>query len=355
MLFNIERDNGQVIEGYLVPDGFSEQPWIEVFGNEGLLAELPCDRVKISIVEANRHETGLIGFLLDDTVIRDIKDRDFLLIRDKKTKILIYRRAREASLITQKILRLETQLLPQIGIDRELSRHFQYYINSAEHYGDETVQQVFHLDQVKSIYMSGRLLIKNYTSFLNRDFKVFALLQDPYYEMAERLIFFAKHKQLNLDFLATRDRLLLSPLMSYFSEFSFQDEATISKKIKQIPVDYRKLLRSPVVRQLTTADPNGEVSYGSVSAALDLLSRMEFIGTRSKLNDFEAAMSTYFDQDDLGTGASRPNSKIQWLADILSNIPSIQNLLEEDLILFHYCNTALKTVEAQTITKLEST
>ena len=62
MLFNVEYDAGTTIEGYLVPDGFSDRPRIAIFDGDEALNEFDCDGLRDAVRTSGRHATGVVGF-----------------------------------------------------------------------------------------------------------------------------------------------------------------------------------------------------------------------------------------------------------------------------------------------------
>src|SRR5262245_3694990 len=112
MLFNIERDEGIRVVGYLVPDGFSDTPSVRISDGHQDLLTLPCQEERAALVAAGRHATGLCGFAIDETMVKDLPRQDHLEIYDNETGILIYRRRPAAQLIQKRIFRLETHLFP---------------------------------------------------------------------------------------------------------------------------------------------------------------------------------------------------------------------------------------------------
>src|ERR1700749_4966046 len=127
MLFNIERDEGNRIVGYVVPDAFSGPSSIRITDGEHDLAVLQCQEPHTALVAAGRHATGLCGFTIDDTVVSDLARLEALEIYDHETGILIYRRRAPSKMIQKRVFRLETPLIPLWRLDDRIERHFQYF------------------------------------------------------------------------------------------------------------------------------------------------------------------------------------------------------------------------------------
>ncbi len=205
MLFNLEFDQGTCLEGYLIPDGFSDAPQIRVSDEQGTIGVFPCDQPRPAVAAAGRHQTGMVGFRLDASSIPDIAENQTLTIHDAKSGVMIYRRLAHPP-VARKLVRLETQILPMIKFDRHCGSYFQYELFAAERFGHETALQVFHLNSVNSIYISGRMLMRNYEDFLGKGFEAIAFLHDPYYEMALRIFLLKRMSTTPVSFLGDRDK-----------------------------------------------------------------------------------------------------------------------------------------------------
>ena len=179
MLFNLERDTKTSIVGYLVPDGFADHPRIAVCDPSGKLFEMDCNEMREAIIQSGRHETGINGFRVDDKVLPDIAAYQELSVFDAKSGVLIYRRVPKDSVVAQKIVRVETQIIPFLALDHAIKPRFQYGAEGADRFGVETVMQMFHLHAIPSIYIAGRLHIKGFTEFLDRDFKAVTVINEP--------------------------------------------------------------------------------------------------------------------------------------------------------------------------------
>ena len=174
MLFSLERDTKTSIVGYLVPDGFADQPRIVVTDPGGVLFEMDCNEMREAVLRSGRHETGMIGFRIDDTVLPGIAAYKELSIFDAKTGVLVYRRVPKDQVVAQKVVRVETQIIPFLALDHAIKPHFQYGAEGVDRFGIETVQQMFLLFAIPSIYIAGRLQIKGFSEYLDRDFKAVA-------------------------------------------------------------------------------------------------------------------------------------------------------------------------------------
>ncbi|AYG65828.1 MULTISPECIES: hypothetical protein [unclassified Rhizobium] len=342
MLFNLEYDHGNVLEGYLIPDGFSDKPQIRISDASGDLMTLPCNQIKQAVIDSGRHEDGLVGFKLDTAIIPDLVGRTSLTIHDAKSGLLIYRRPQLSSTIPLKILRLETQLVPMVKFDHHCGRHFQYELSSVERFGHETTLQAFHLNAIQSIYISGRLLMRNYEEFLDKGFKAIALLTDPYYELALRIFLLRRMAKTQISFFGDRDRIILAPAAEHFAEVDLESETSLKTALKKAPQNVRNVLVSPVTRQLATTIPEQTVTRSDVATAIDLLSRFAVVGFDTDSLYFQQAVGELLGISIDDFPLPPRHSTLEDVATRLRCLHIAELMLEEDLILDHYVREAMK-------------
>lgn len=339
MLFNIEADRGDVIEGYLIPDGFSDRPSICVIGEEGEILRLECRHGRSSVLQSGRHETGTVGFRLDNTILPGLKNRRRLEIRDAKSGILVYRRPMEHQ-VGMKVFRMEFQMLPMMKFDHYCSGRFQYALCGMERFGQETALQAFHLSAIESIYLSGRLHLRNFEEFLDKGFTVIGYLPDPYYEMAARLTMLKRLSQTNIAFLGERDRLSMSAAAAHFAEVVLDDERSLKKALQSASPKIRDGLVSPATRQLVRTSPDQSVARGDVAPAIDLLSRFAIVGQDGMPFHFESAAAELMELPLENVPSVTRHSALEGIAERLRALTIAETLLEADLILHHYVREA---------------
>ncbi|MCX8996206.1 hypothetical protein NOF55_16705 [Rhizobiaceae bacterium BDR2-2] len=347
MLFNIQRDSGDLVEGYLIPDGFSDVPVVLVSDDEGRIAEVECDQLHSAVVASGRHKTGLVGFKLTDGNVPGLKSRSKLFLQDAKSGLLIYRRPLPSGQINRKVVRIETQLVPHVALDREMKHHFQYVLPSIERYGHETTLQVFLLDKLQSIYLSGRLQVRNHQDFFDKGFVGVALLTDPYYEMAIRLATLKLCSTTKPTFLGERDLMSLSPAIAYFSTIDLQNTDTIEKALKKAPARVRTVLMSPTTRQFACADAEQPATRRDIAAAMDIISRFEVIGHINDTLSFASSLGELLNIDMDRIPILQRNGAINRIAVELQTLAVAESYLEDDLILDYYVRKAIDDAAAK--------
>ena len=341
MLFNIEKDEGNRIVGYLVPDSFSKSPSLRITdGNRDLLI-LPCQEERAALVFAGRHSTGQCGFTIDETIIADLSRREALELYDNETNILIYRR--RPQVIQKRIFRLETHLVPLWRLDDSLDSHFQYYHKGIERHGRETATQVFMLNASTSLYLSGRLLFKTYESYINETFNCIALLRDPFMELAERLLAlklvrrFPETSQL----LDARDMLSYTPAID-FAEAMGSDERQIHRAFATMPKAAIANFANPVTRQLAARTPDEAPTKGAVATALETLSTFAVVGLREGQDLFLAQFANLLGISAESLPVLPEFNQATKLCELLKRVPEVELLIEQDLEIYHHVKSALE-------------
>jgi hypothetical protein len=345
VLFNLEFDHGECLEGYLIPDGFSDVAHIRVSDAQGVIGTFACNQSRPAVVNAGRHQTGMVGFRVDTSIVPDLANNHTLAIHDAKSGVLVYRRLATPP-IARKLVRVETQILPMIKFDRHCGAHFQYELLAAERFGHETASQAFHLDSTNSIYISGRILMRNYENFLGNGFEAIAFLHDPYYEMALRIFLLKRMSTTPVSFLGDRDKMIMGPAVEYFRDANLEDSDALKALFKKAPPQVQNVLSSPVTRQLTTTSPEQRISRREIAPAIDLLSRFSVVGHSADPIAFQEAVAQLLGipSDDLAIPP--PQMLIESIADRLRNVPMAETLLEEDLIFDHYVRQAMSTAQS---------
>ena len=330
MLFNIERDEGHQISGYVVPDGFSGTPRIRLFSAGVEVLACSANEPRPALVDAGRHETGLCGFNIGRDHLPDLADLDDLTITEAECGLLIYRRP-PARRVERKVLRLETHLISLWNFDKSLRDRVQYHQLGLENFGRETVTQMFLLGGIKSVYLSGRILYKNYAYWIEDGFETTIVLQNPYAELAERLLVLSMMGDEAIKYLGERDASRLAPAISFAASLPFENDRRLKQKLMEMPFDVAALFADPLVRQLTTSVPDDMAANGAVAAALNVLASCRVVGLRQDPDYFIEAMGAWLEIDP-GELAPLPHfPRVNPLAQVLKESRAVDMLLERDL------------------------
>lgn len=340
MDFNITLDEGSVIEGYLIPDGFSSQASILVYDDMELLGLFLCDVYIESVVIHGRHSTGLVGFRLDEKNTPRLKQIQKLKIADANTGLEIYSRFLPEIHINRKVFRLETQLLSQSALDNSLKPHFQFFADRIEQHGHATAVQMLFLLNQPSVYLSGRVLIQNFRPYFTDEFISVASIRDPFYELAIRLLTVSQPRKKSQRWLSKRDNIIFEPAFNYFFELDMRDEKSVKKRLNSAPKDILFSFQSPFTHQLVAKTPTDNIGRDGIVLALDQLSEFDL---------FHAEENTTALADDIAELLDLPRQSVTMnttepvflaVTEMLSSITWLEQLLENDLILYHFVQQA---------------
>lgn len=336
MLFNIEHDGGDCIIGYIVPDGYSSEASFRVRAGGRILLEMPTTDVRPALVAAGRHETGRCGFILDSASLPNINLMADLEILESSTNFLIYRRS-QSKFLKRKILRIDTHLFPFRKLDLSLKPLFQYCMLRIENFGRETIEQLFLLNGVDSIFLSGRIMYQNYQSYIQGKFSTFVMLQDPYEELAERLLtmkILSQVGQVEKRLLGEREEMLFAPVIAYMENLSLSDPTALKRGIMNMPRNVIALLSNPLVRQLTTSTFDEMPQRFSVASALDVLSSCDVIGFRHDPATINRLVAETLRLKPANIDAQEQAQSVRLLGAILKDTKAVDGFLEKDIELY---------------------
>jgi hypothetical protein len=338
MNFCVYQDTGTEIQGYLVPDGFSTEPKVHIrINGEEKATEVSCWVFIEGARSQGIHKTGNVGFILNDDNVPGISAATQVEVSEPESALIFYRRAQPGQFIPKKVLRIETAYVPNSELDLCLKPHFQFFEHRVEHHGFETVRQMLEILHQPSVYVSGRILLKNFRIYINYNIDTTMVsLRDPFYELATRLIVLSRYNKQKFTFISPRDKILFKPVMDWFDGLALQDEAAVSNAIRNAPKEILNLLSSPFIRQLVADNPSDTPSLDNVSQALDALSQFTLFDAGRDETTYPQHIAELFGLPE-GTVRMRPQlDAVHQLADLLRKIGRIEQLLEADLVLYHF-------------------
>ncbi|RWX78237.1 hypothetical protein EPK99_06265 [Neorhizobium lilium] len=338
MNFSVYYDSGTEVHGYFVPDGFSTVPKFHVrTDGSDSVTEIETWIYIEGARAQGAHQTGNVGFILSDDNVPGLSTALRLELSDPETGLIFYRRAQPGEFIAKKILRVETSYVPSTELDISLKPYFQFYEHRIEHYGFETIRQMLEIIHQPSVYVSGRILLKNFRTYIDYNINMkFISLRDPFYELAMRIFIFSRIRKQKFAFVSPRDMTLFNSVIELFDGIAIQDENHLRKAIRSAPKDTLDLLSSPFTQQLVASSPSDPVGLDDVSQALDSLSQFTVFDAGR-----DAATYTQSIAEAIGLPAEiikmKPQSEaLHKIADILRKISRVEHLLEADLILYHF-------------------
>src|SRR5690606_18563190 len=113
----------------------------------------------------------------------------------------------------------------------------------------------FHLNNANSIYLAGRLQIRAFEQFMEKGFEVAAILTEPYFEMAERILLLKRFSSLPEIAFGPRDHMILAPAAERFANVDLTSPKDIRSILKTIDPATARIIKAPLTRQLTTLPP----------------------------------------------------------------------------------------------------
>lgn len=344
MLFNIERDTGDQIVGYLVPDGFSAVCRLRLVHRGEVVSVFETPEERPALVAGARHETGRCGFTIDDRDIPNLAMQRDVELYDDATGCLVYRRIRP-EMIHKKLVRFETQLLPLWRLDDHLMPFFQYVGKGVDRYGRESVTQMLLLDYVSSFFVSGRINYKNYAYYLDNGYDCFCMLQSPHDECAERLLVLRNVAKLGAQFLGERDAKRFEPAVRFAEALPLDDPKQLRWMIADMPEDVASLLANPLCRLLTTTNPDDMPGPSAIASALDVLAGFSLVGFRDSAREFNLALGEWLGLNTDALPVLPPLSNVSPLGEFLRTTKAADIILEKDIELYHHINEALKPLQ----------
>jgi hypothetical protein len=349
MNFCVYQDSGAEVHGYIVPDGYSKKARVLVrLDGEQTAATIDC----FVFIEGARtqglHETGNVGFVLSEDNVPGISCARQLELVDPDSTLVFYRRAQPGQYIPRKVFRLETSYVPHTELDLCLNPYFQFYAHRVEHYGFQTVRNMLEILHQPSVYVSGRILLKNFQIYLdyNTDTKIIGL-RDPFYELALRLLVFSRAKTHRMDFIAPRDLSLFKQAIDHFDSIPLHDDDAITRAVRSAKKDTLAALASPFVQQLVADNPSEIPTLNDVSQALDVLSQFDIFDSGGDPRSLPQHIAEFLGLPS-GLVRMRPQmASAHQLAHRLRKIGRLQELLEADLILYHFVAKAEARAEPE--------
>jgi hypothetical protein len=328
MLFMVWSDTGDCIKAYMVPDNFSSQSSLSFFSGGDLLKTLPPNAFNEHI--GARHETGQVGFIVDETMVEGLSKIEELEIRDSETDILVYRRTAEPKRQAQ-IFRLETHVFPLWRFDQALKPHFKFWYDRIDRHTAETARNILSFHAFGSLYSSGRLLYGNYDYYIYKHQKTAIIFHDPYEELAERLLIF---NRLGMDanrLLNDRDAMIFAPILDIARSLKTFDERELRRVLGAVEPRTLALIGDPLTRQLVCQSPDEPAPRGAVNKTLKTLSEFDIVGTRRGERLFRAGMAELLGEPEIEIPPIPEIPKVRDLARRLRAVRWIEGLIENDL------------------------
>lgn len=341
MFFSIDIDDGASIRGWLAPDNPSAVPKILVRrpGEDDIEISATVERPDVR--DLGVHSTGLVGFIVNDAVVAGLEKIEDIELLEADSGILIYRRFQKGRHLERKFFFFDSSIRPIEKLTRRAKSLFTLTYPSTERYGFETMLVLINNGFNKSIFMSGRSSFPRYSHFLsNAGFKTAALLGDPFEELAQRLILLNLIQKSDASHMLPQLFTGLTTLTGFARDLPLDDQKGLLAKFRLLTEEEREALTSPMTRMFGCI-PGETLNRGRVSAALENLSSMDLVGVRSRFSDFKALLAGLLGHDLTDDYEPVVHPSIGALADRLSRISLVTDLLEDDLALYSFAEESI--------------
>lgn len=348
MQFHIDTDNGGVVAGWLIPDNPGDTPEfiVQIPGEKPV--PFRANVLRPDIRDLGLHPTGQVGFMIDDRIIDGLNEQMLLTVFEAETNLPIYRRPLFDRNIEKKLLFIDMGVMPQIKMLRKIMRSFTLGYPMIERFSLETVVAILSNNYVPSLLVAGQPNWQRINGVAReRGFATVALLRNPFEELAERLLFLSylsKRPSTNAASSVFSRHMALASIVEALDHP--QDKALLSA-FRRLSVEQRRLLRSPMTAAIACT-PDEEPQRRNVSVALDQLAQLDLVGVRDHFHPFtsladEIIGSSVFADVTLeslpGTGE---------LAQKLSEIGIVADILDEDIALHAFTREAVETATGLT-------
>ena len=139
MFFNIDADDGAAIRGWLAPDNPSAIPKVLIRrpGQEDI--EISAKIQRPDVRDLGVHSTGLVGFIVDDSVVAGLEGIEDVELLEADSGILIYRRFQKGRHIERKLFFFDSSIRPIEKLVGRSKGLFTLTYPSTERYPFETM------------------------------------------------------------------------------------------------------------------------------------------------------------------------------------------------------------------------
>jgi hypothetical protein len=340
MFFSVESDEGRAIRGWIALDDPAAAPRLILVapGRPELSIEANLHRPDIAGVMAI-HQTGHVGFEIDSSVVADLADLDDLSLLEAESRLPIFRRCRPHD-VRKRIFLFDASVMPQTNLMRELSAHFSNVHLHCERLNLTTLVSIIKSWSSWSTLLYGRALFSRYASYLrDAGFMTAALLQDPFLELAERL--------LTLKLFASGRLTQAGPIfglergLAFAQELTLNDETAMLQAFRRLDPDQRDLFVNPMTR-LFGCEAGETPHRRHVSVALETLAGVDLVGVRSDFALFQRMLTATLGANVFGAEAPVTLELVEEVAHKLARIGIVEDMLDGDVQLHEFVKSAVR-------------
>ena len=325
----------------MVPDGFSSEPSIAIYGDGALLGKFPCEHFEPWYVQNRRHETGRVRFEIDEQHVPNMSSYEDLLIVEERTNFPIYRRKKYGFHNENRLFRLETSYIANTKLDKSIRPYFQYWMAGIERFGIETVEYMFRSENVSSIFLSGRVQPRQFLGMIESSYKALVNIPDPVYEFVARVVLLGRLKTHNESIWTAREQASLIGLLDVFNPENTRNAETILRTLSTLNSDTLSPLVTPLTKQLSNSSPSGQLEKNAMVNALDTISQFSSVTLAEEQMALKDTFADIMQIEPQKLETATQYQELKIIADELRTSPLVQSILEDDLILFHYLSQAI--------------
>ncbi len=341
MQFHVDQDAGEAIAGWIAPDDPGSVPTLIVSIPNSDDIVIRADRPRPDIRDIGLHNTGMVGFFIDDSQIPGLSAIADLSMREAETGVLIHRRFPG---FPRKLMMFDASMTARASqaMKADIGGRFTLAYDAIERHPFDTLFGIVNNQFADSIYISGRPSFLRYQNFLQSNgFIRAALLRHPFETLALRLEI---AQQAALDADATPYSADLEPLVDLMRTTNLGSALSLQTAMQSLTDAQKAAIANPVVRTLACVGDEPPARH-HVAVALDNLAAMDLVGVYSRIDDFWASLSEIVGDRIVHNPAHSPIARQASAA--LARIDPLRRLLALDLSLHSYVEDALKAADAE--------
>lgn len=273
MHFHIDEDKGDFVMGWLLPDNPSQEPRI-VAEADGRRVPVPIGHTHQAMVDSGMHDTGRVGFLLNEGVMPGLTKARGLRLVDQDTGIVIYARREPRAYVEERLFAFEMREGADGYCTAMFAPAFHMVFLDIHQFGQDTRKSCFNVKFSPSVYVGGAICLRADDPFMvQMDFRRIALLADP----AE---------------------LLMDAVMPGHPKDDPGAPALLGQFCAGLDARDREALNDPLTRRLTSLYVGEPLERDAVARALYALSDFEAVGVETALADFAAVVAAVCEVDE---------------------------------------------------------
>lgn len=334
MRFYLHADHGNLIKGWVTPDNpvAISRVYVSVEGRR--VAEVSATLTDPVLQRRGWHSTGQCHWEVTEAIVPGLADAVHLEIHDVDTNVLVYRRMPDDGLCKDKVVLVNTGIHPESALQAALYPHFRQSYFGIGRFSEEVLAVLFDTPNLTSCLMSGGLVYPRYEHhFVQAETLTMMLVQDPFVEMATRMVWLRERVGLAEDAVQNWRLGDLVDAAAFTTDYDYDDVKSLKRFFRMLPESAYRLLYNPLTRQLGTRLPEDRILPPNSIIAVEVLARIGIVGHR---DHFEAFAATVFDR--LGIEAAVPSpspisEETYALADRLRTLKVAQEFLIFDEVM----------------------